>query len=339
MAQTFISQRVSVVIPAYRVRRHILDVIAAIGPAVERVYVVDDCCPEQSGKFVQARCRDSRVTVLFHERNQGVGGALVTGYKAALGDGMDIVVKIDGDGQMDPRLISRFIAPLIEEQADYVKGNRFFALEFLNEMPTMRLFGNAILSFLNKLVSGYWNVMDPTNGYTAIHRGALSMLPLDKIDRGYFFESDMLFRLNTVRAVVTEVPMKAKYEGEHSSLRIGRILRDFPAKYGARFFKRIFYNYFLRDFNVCSVQLVTGLSLVLLGGVFGVYHWYLSSTQGMPASTGTVMLAAVPVILGFQLLLSALSFDAMNIPKIPLQRLLGKLQQEDSVYGLSGNGG
>lgn len=184
---------VAVVIPSYKVKDHILSVLNRIGPIVSRIYVVDDKCPQGTGKFVAEQCRDPRVAVLFHDVNQGVGGAMITGYRRALADGAEVVVKLDGDGQMDPDLIPTFVSPIERGVADYTKGNRFYAIENLEGMPFVRIFGNTSLSFVNKLSSGYWNVMDPTNGYTAIHASALSALPLSKIEKRYFFESDMLF--------------------------------------------------------------------------------------------------------------------------------------------------
>ncbi|MBI2605098.1 MAG: glycosyltransferase family 2 protein [Deltaproteobacteria bacterium] len=309
---------IAAVVPCFRVKEKILDVLAGIGPSIERIYVVDDRCPDGTGAHVQESCRDPRVKVLFNPENRGVGGAMVTGYRAAIKDGASIVVKLDGDGQMDPRLIPKFLKPILDGKADYAKGNRFFVLESLKSMPLARLFGNAVLSFVNKLASGYWNVMDPTNGYTAIHVSALKLLPLDKIDARYFFESDMLFRLNTIRAVVEDVPMDAVYAGERSSLRIARVAALFPGKYFARFMKRVFYNYFLRDFNPGSIQLVTGLSMIVAGAWFGIEQWHSGAVAGSPATSGTVMLASLPVLLGFQLLLSALNFDIQNVPNKPI---------------------
>ena len=221
---------VAVVIPCYRVSLQILDVVAAIGPEVDAIFVVDDACPEQSGHRVEDECAEPRVRVLRHAENRGVGGAMVTGYRAALAGGHDIVVKIDGDGQMNPALIPAFARPLAAGAADYAKGNRFFWLEGLVGMPRLRLLGNATLSFVAKAATGYWDVMDPTNGYTAIHRAALEALPLDKLDRGYFFESDMLFRLYTVRAVVRDIPMRARYANETSSLSLRRAATGFPGQ-------------------------------------------------------------------------------------------------------------
>jgi glycosyltransferase involved in cell wall biosynthesis len=313
----------AVVIPCYRVGRHILDVLARIDTTVERIYVVDDGCPERTGDIVEQGCRDRRVRVLRHRENRGVGAAVVTGYRAALDDGATIVVKLDGDGQMDPAQMSRLVSPVALGAADYAKGNRFYDLAYLSSMPRVRLLGNALLSLVNKISSGYWNVMDPTNGYTAIHRMALESLPLDRIDRGYFFESDMLFRLNTIRAVVRDVPLPARYGDESSSLRIGRVLLQFPRKYVAVTLKRIFYCYFLRDFNAGTLQLALGLLLAAFGTAFGVWHWVTSDLSGFPATSGTVMIAALPVLVGVQLLLGALQFDIQNVPKTPLSADFG----------------
>ena len=313
---------VAVVIPSYKVKDHILSVLNRIGPIVSRIYVVDDKCPQGTGKFVAEQCRDPRVAVLFHDVNQGVGGAMITGYRRALADGAEVVVKLDGDGQMDPDLIPTFVSPIERGVADYTKGNRFYAIENLEGMPFVRIFGNTSLSFVNKLSSGYWNVMDPTNGYTAIHASALSALPLSKIEKRYFFESDMLFRLNTIRAVVRDVPMRAMYGDEKSSLSILKVIRDFPTKYMSRFLKRLFYSYLLRDVNVCSIQMAAGIPMILFGSLYGAYNWYLSSLSNTPALTGTIMLAVLPVIVGVQLLLAAISFDVGNIPTIPLQEVL-----------------
>jgi len=215
--------RIAVVIPCFKVRDHVLGVIAAMPPEVERIYVVDDACPEGTGAHVEASCRDARVRVLRNESNQGVGGATLRGYEEALADGADFLVKLDGDGQMDPSRIPSLVAPLADGSADYTKGNRFFDLEDVRSMPAIRLVGNAILSFVNKVASGYWDVMDPTNGYTAIHAVVARALPLRKIARDYFFESDMLFRLSVLRAVVVDVPMAARYGDEVSNLRVSKV--------------------------------------------------------------------------------------------------------------------
>ena len=311
---------VAVVMPCYRVSGQVQDVIARIGPEVRQIFVVDDACPEHTGDFVERNCTDARVTVIRHAENQGVGGAMVTGYRAALASGADIVVKIDGDGQMDPALIPRFVKALAQGQADYTKGNRFYDLESLRAMPRVRLLGNAVLSLVNKISSGYWDVMDPTNGYTAIHRTVLSHLPLAKIDRGYFFESDMLLRLYTLRAVVRDVPMTAHYGDETSNLRVGRVLFTFPLKYLRASCKRVFYSYFLRDFNAGTLQLLGAVVIGGAGALYGAAKWGLSIRSGVAATSGEVMIAALPVLVGVQFLLGALQFDIQNVPRDPLQQ-------------------
>jgi dolichol-phosphate mannosyltransferase len=309
---------IAVVIPSYKVKAHILEVLAAIGPEVARIYVVDDACPEQSGQFVQSSCRDARVKVLFHHINRGVGGATLTGFTQAREDGADIAVKLDGDGQMDPKRIPALVRELIAGRADYAKGNRFFAPEFLSQMPVVRLLGNSALSFVSKISSGYWRVMDPTNGYVAIQTKVLAALPIEKISRGYFFESDMLFRLNTVRAVVVDVPMPARYGNEKSNLRVSHAAFSFGFKHLRCFGKRIFYNYFLRDFNLGSVQLIGGIALPLFGAIFGAVVWYQNSHAGRMSPVGTVMIAVLPILVGIQMLLSAINYDILSEPRTPL---------------------
>ncbi len=314
--------RIGVVIPCYRVTEQILAVLGAIGPEVGRIYVVDDACPDASGKFVQAHVSDPRVGVLFRAENGGVGAAVITGYRAALADGCDVVVKIDGDGQMDPLLLNRFVRPVLEGRADYTKGNRFFNPVDVQGMPPLRLFGNTILSFMTKFSSGYWTLFDPTNGYTAIHARLLAHLPLERIATRYFFESDMLFRLGTLRAMVLDIPMPARYADETSHLRISRVLPGFIAGNFRNFYKRLAYNYFLRDFSIASVNLVAGFLLIAFGVVFGAWHWLENATHGVVTTSGTVMLAALPVILGLQLLLSFLSYDIAAVPAQPVHPLL-----------------
>jgi glycosyltransferase involved in cell wall biosynthesis len=315
-----LAARVAVVIPSYKVTRHILGVIAGIGPEVARIYVVDDKCPDASGAFVRANCQDPRVTVIEHEQNQGVGGAVMSGYRAAIADGAAVIVKIDGDGQMDASLIPDFVAPILAGEADYTKGNRFFDLERIGSMPPMRLFGNAVLSFLTKLSSGYWDLFDPTNGYTAIHADAARYLPFDKISRRYFFETDMLFRLNTLGAVVTDVPMDAVYGDEVSNLKISRIVTEFAAKHVRNFFKRLFYNYYLRNMSLASIELPLGVASLLFGLVFGITHWIDATRHNQATPAGTVMVAALPVIMGVQLILAFLAYDIASVPRRPLHK-------------------
>jgi dolichol-phosphate mannosyltransferase len=315
---------IAVIVPCYRVRDRILGVLGAIGGDVSSIYVVDDACPDGSGAFVEANCRDERVVVLRNGQNLGVGGAVMLGYQAALDRGADILVKIDGDGQMDPRLIASFTEPIVAGEADYTKGNRFYNLENLRDMPASRLFGNAVLSFMTKLSSGYWDLFDPANGYTALHADVARRLPMAKLSRRYFFESDMLFRLNTLRAVVVDVPMEARYAGEASQLRAHRIVGEFCVKHTRNLVKRLFYNYYLRDMSIASIELPLGLAMLVFGVAFGARRWLDSWRSGELTSAGTVMLSAITIIIGIQLLLAFLAYDIASVPRHPLHPRLQK---------------
>jgi glycosyltransferase involved in cell wall biosynthesis len=310
---------VAVVIPCYKVAAQVVALVARIGPEVDLIVAVDDACPQGSGRLLQ-QCADPRLRVVFHEANRGVGGAVMTGYRHAIEAGAQVIVKLDGDGQMDPALLPSFVAPVLAGEADYTKGNRFYDLRYISRMPAMRLVGNAALSFLNKFSTGYWDIFDPTNGYTAISSRTATMLPLERISERYFFESDMLFRLGTFRAVVRDVPMDALYADEVSNLRIGKVLPEFLGKHLRNTLKRIFYGYFLRDVSVASLELVCGLALLLFGGLYGGWHWWQSLSTGQTAATGVIMLAAMPVLIGLQLVLAFLAYDIASVPKTPIGR-------------------
>lgn len=317
--------RIAVVIPSFRVTRHILPLIRAIGPEVSRIFVVDDACPDHSGDLVERECRDPRVRVLRNSTNLGVGGAVMAGYRAASEEGFDCVLKVDGDGQMDPSLIRTFAGPILAGVADYTKGNRFYHVVDVVAMPAIRIVGNAVLSFITKLSSGYWHIFDPTNGYTAISGALAACLPYEKISRRYFFESDMLFRIGLLDAVVMDIPMTAIYRDEVSGLKIGRILTGFLWGHMRNLAKRVFYQYFLRDFSIASVELVFGIFALVFGLVFGVRAWGESLHSGHVATAGTVMLAALPVIVGTQSILSWLNYDIRAHPQgaYPISARLG----------------
>lgn len=313
--------KIAVVIPCYRVQNTIESLVRAIPEDITKIYMVDDNCPDKC--LDQIEYMDMpKVVILRNPENLGVGGAVMRGYEAALADGMEVVVKIDGDGQMDPSLIPIFVAPILRGEADYTKGNRFYELEQIHRMPVLRVIGNAALSFFTKVSSGYWDVFDPTNGYTAIHASVLKKLPFHKISKRYFFESDMLFRLNVIRAVVEDIPMDAKYGNEISNLKIHKIFFEFLYKHTVNFLRRIFYNYYLRDMSVASFELPLGVLLFSFGTIFGLHHWYLASIGGPATTAGTVMLSALPIIGGFQLILAFLAYDIASVPKLVLHTRL-----------------
>lgn len=311
--------KICVVIPMYRVEPYIQGVIESVPDWVWRIITVDDASPDCSAEKVLA-LNDPRVILVRHEQNQGVGGAVLTGFTKAAELGAQAAVKMDGDGQMSPDFLEDIVQPLLERCADYTKGNRFFHLDDLIRMPPVRRYGNLGLSFLTKLASGYWNVFDPTNGYLAIDLATFRALNQKRIHRRYFFETSMLIELNLARAVVQDVPMPAIYNGETSSLSVRRSLFEFAYYLLRGFIRRIWLQYFVLDFSLGSLFLVIGLFMGLFGTAWGLYFWDKSIRTGVPASTGTVMIAVLPVILGFQLLLQALAFDIQNVPRTVLRR-------------------
>jgi len=311
--------KIAVVIPCFKVSQSLKSVLNDIGSEVTSIYCVDDKCPEESWKVAELMAnKDSRIHIIKRDRNGGVGAAVISGYKVALEEGAEIIVKIDGDGQMDTRLIPNFIRPIYENRADFIKGNRFYDLRSISSMPLVRIIGNSLLSFINKLSSGYWNIFDPNNGFTAVHAKVLKILPMEKLNRRFFFEADMLFRLSTIRAVVKDIPMDPIYGNEKSNLSILNTLLTFPYLHCNRIAKRIFYNYFLRNFNIASLYLVLGLFLSLFGIWFGIDSWIELSGKDETASAGTVMLAAMPIIVGNTYLVGFLAYDIQDIPTDPI---------------------
>ena len=307
---------IAVVVPCYRVGGRIAGVLERIGPEVGRIFCVDDASDDDTARAIgDAQQRDPRIRLVRRDTNGGVGAATLDGYRAAIADGARVVVKIDGDGQMAPELAAQFAAPVLRGEADYVKGNRFFSVATVGAMPVTRIIGNAGLSFMTKLSTGYWDLFDPTNGYTAIHAEMAAALPLEQIHPRYFFESDLLFRLGTIRARVVEIPLISHYADEVSHLSELRSLVSFPLLHLRNLIKRIVYNYFLRNFSLASVNLIVGLLLVAFGLIFGTSQWVQAMLTGVPATAGTVMLVALPFLLGVQLLLGFLAHDIAATPR------------------------
>ena len=310
-----VKSQIWVVIPAYKLTHDVIKLIESIPKIVSKIVVVDDACPNNSGKTIEKLCKDSRVSVLYNERNLGVGGAVKKGYKHALENGATVVVKLDGDGQMDPTEISKLVAPLLNLEADYTKGNRFYSLASLKIMPRNRLIGNAVLSVMSKFSTGYWNIYDPNNGFTAISRNALENLDLNQISDSYFFESDMLFRLYCNRAIVRDIPMRSIYGKEKSNLSISNVTFEFFFKHMRNSIKRFFYAYILRDASVATLELPLGLILLLFGIGNSAITWSESISTGVPSNPGTVMLSGLAILTGTQFVLAFISYDVSNVPR------------------------
>lgn len=312
------SARVAVVIPAYQASRSVGAVIRSVPASVATIVVVDDASTDGTSDAARA-AGDERVQVLRRDVNGGVGAAMIDGYREALAAGADVVVKMDADGQMDPAHLPALLEPILSGRADYAKGNRFWTTAHLEGMPAVRAVGNAGLSFFAKLSSGAWHVFDPNNGYTAIHRAALESVDWRRIHPRYFFETSMLAVLGVARAVIEDVPMGAVYRGETSHLSLRRALVEFPLLHARYAAWRLVKRYLVRDFNACSLLLVAGLPVFLFGAVAGAAVWIRSAKTGTYASTGTVMIPTLALIVGFQMLLQALVLDVGDAPRAPLQ--------------------
>jgi dolichol-phosphate mannosyltransferase len=311
----------AIVIPAYRAETTIRKVIQGVLEVAQWVIVVNDASPDRTAEIVADmldHLPDGRLVLVNHPRNQGVGGAVWSGYQQALALGAEVVVKIDSDDQMDPAWIPHLVAPVCSGRADYTKGNRFLHSDQILSMPLVRRLGNISLSFLTKLCSGYWNIFDPTNGYTALHAAVIPLLDRRRIHSRYFFETSLLVELNIHRAVVKDVYIPARYGAEKSSLSELDSFFRFPPLLLKSFFRRTLLEYFLKDFTAVSMMLTAGLPMILFGLIFGLVHWVQSVRQGVPATTGTVMVATLPFILGFQLLLQAAVQDVNNVPTTPI---------------------
>jgi glycosyltransferase involved in cell wall biosynthesis len=310
---------VTAVIPAYNVGRELGDVLRHMPALVKTIIVVDDASRDDTFEVAQ-RCAqaDARIVVVRHEENRGVGGAMITGFVKALESGADVVVKIDGDGQMPLWLIGQLVKPLVDGVADYTKGNRFRNLSAVRSMPPVRRIGNVALSFLAKAATGYWQCFDPTNGFIAIRADVLSQLPMHKLDQTYFFETSMLSHLYVLGAVVREVPMPAQYANETSNLSITRVMRQFPGRLLWSLIRRIVLKNFVYDFNLESFHILCGLPLLFAGLLYGGYNWWWYRSHELAAPTGTVVLSSLLVTLGVQLLLAAVTLDLQATPRDPI---------------------
>ena len=307
---------ISVVIPCHNVARHIEDVVRNLPSQIDYIIAVNDCSKDETDSILIRLAKENeKVIYLKHDLNQGVGGAMITGFKKSLELNSDITVKMDGDNQMDPVYIPALIKPLVEREADFTKGNRFRDFKALRKMPLSRRIGNLGLSFLIKAASGYWNIFDPNNGFIAIRNETLQNIDFDKIHKRYFFESSLLIELYYSNAVVQDIFMKARYGDEISGLSRTKTLFEFPPKLFAAFIRRVILKYFLFEFNIASLFLLFGFPLFILGIVYGIINFIKYTREGIPAPTGTVVIPTLLIILGFQLLLSAANYDINNYPK------------------------
>ncbi len=304
----FEGKSVSVVVPAYGEQELIGATLGGIPGFVDRVYVVDDASPDATAERARA-FGDSRVEVISHERNEGVGAAIVTGYERSLADGIDITCVMAGDNQMDPAELEQLVRPVVRGEVDYAKANRLFTGEAWRVIPRHRYIGNAVLSLLTKIASGYWHIADSQSGYTAIARPMLAQLDRDRLYRGYGFPNDMLVHLNVWNARVRDVPARPVYGvGERSGIKIRRVVPRISWLLLKGFLWRLREKYVIRDFHPLVFFYALGFVMTGVGLALGVVETALR-IAGNEVSVGTVVLVALLLIAGSQFTLFAMWFD------------------------------
>lgn len=305
-----------VVIPAYKVEKQIEETLKRIPDYIRHIIVVNDASPDNTARIVSSlQEKDSRILLISHEQNQGVGGAMRTGFTKALQLDAQIVVKIDGDGQMSGYDLVPLLEPLIAGEADFTKGNRFRDFRALRSMPFIRQAGNMGLSFLVKAATGYWDCFDPTNGFVAIRHEALKALSFERLHKRYFFETSLLGELYLVDAFIKDVPYPAVYGDEVSNLSVVKTIFEFPPKLFMLAMRRVLLKKFLYNFGIDSLYLSCGIPMLVFSLIFGINKWAKYSQLDIPAPTGTVMIPVLFLILGFQLVLSAINIDLYAMPK------------------------
>ncbi|MDQ0574692.1 glycosyltransferase family 2 protein [Agromyces albus] len=306
---------IAAVVPAYKEEAMIGTVIETMPDFVDHIVIVDDCSPDATSEVVRS-IDSSRVTLLRHEVNQGVGGAIITGHKAAMELGADVNVVMAGDAQMDPAYLPDLLDKVTASGFGFSKANRFFAPESFEGMPRHRVYGNIVLSFMTKLASGYWHLFDPQNGYTAVRTEVLKRVPLDSVARRYSFENDLLIHLNIQQVPAVDVPIPAVYGNEISSIRLSKVVPELLNLLFAGFWRRIWYRYVLWSFSPIALLLFAGLLLFTVG--IGISIWVAFQVLGsVVATAATVMLAALPLMIGSQMLISALQLDIQASPATP----------------------
>jgi glycosyltransferase involved in cell wall biosynthesis len=304
----FEGKRVGVVVPAFDEETLIAATLSGIPPLADRIFVVDDGSSDRTAECAR-ETGDPRVEVLSHERRSGVGAAILTGYRRALAEGLDVVVVMNGDNQMDAEDLPTLVEPVARGELDYAKANRLFTGQAWELIPKTRFFGNAILSMLTKIASGYWHVADSQSGYTVISRAMLERLDLDRVYTQYGFPNDMLVHLNVWNARVRDFPSRPIYGvGERSAMRYRHVVPRIAWLLLRGFFWRLWEKYVKRDFHPLVFFYVMGFIATVAGVGLGlVVVAFRIAGDSIPVAT--VVLVAVLVISGLQFTLFAMWFD------------------------------
>jgi glycosyltransferase involved in cell wall biosynthesis len=299
---------VAVVVPAYDEEALVGTTIRGVPDFVDRIFVVDDASSDGTAAAARA-AGDGRVEVVRHERNAGVGAAIVTGYKRAVAEGIDVTCVMAADNQMDPDDLEKIALPVARGEVDYAKANRLITGEAWKVIPRSRYLGNAVLSLLTKIASGYWHVADSQSGYTAARRELLEQLDLDRVYRGYGFPNDMLVHLNVWNARVRDIPSRPVYGvGERSGIKIRKVIPRISWLLLKGFFWRMKEKYVIRDFHPLVFFYAFGFLMTILGLALGIVEVVLR-LMGNEVSVGTVVLVALLLIFGSQFTLFAMWFD------------------------------
>lgn len=304
--------RVAAVVPAHNEERLIGQTISTMPKFVDFVVVIDDGSADDTAKRA-VEAGDPRVILIEHQTNMGVGAAIIDGHRMALDLGADVNVVMAGDAQMDPHYLPALLDPIADKGCGFTKANRFYSREALAGMPVIRIAGNIVLSFATKMASGYWNLFDPQNGYTAITRDALGRIDLDRVARGYSFENDLLVRLGIADVQATDVQVPARYGTEVSGMKLHRVIPEISRLLFVGFWRRIVLKYVLMSFSPIALLLFTGLFLCVLGATVGLWAIIVTPSGKVP-STGTALLATGPLLVGINMLVHALSLDIQQTP-------------------------
>jgi len=305
--------KVAAVVPAYREEAHIASVIETMPDLVDHVLVVEDHSPDNTYEVARAAA-DHRTEVIHHEVNQGVGGAILTGHRRAIELAADVSVVMAGDGQMDPAHLPSLLDPIAQDGYGFTKANRFFSSTSFEGMPKHRVFGNIVLTFFSKASSGYWNLVDPQNGYTAVTTEALSKIPMDRVHKRYDFENDLLIWLNTANVKARDVDIPARYGNETSTMSLTRVAPRIMWTLLTGGWRRIWRKYILWSFSPIALLLLAGLFFFVFGLGFGLWTTIHSLTTGISASTGTWLLGVGSAIVGINFLVQGLVLDIQATP-------------------------
>jgi len=303
---------VAVVVPAHNEEKLIARTITTVPEYVDHIVVVDDASTDETAKRALA-VGDARLHLVEHEVNTGVGGSIIDGHKLAMGLDSDINVVMAGDAQMDPHYLPTLLDPIVDSGYGFTKANRFYSRQALTGMPAIRVIGNIVLSFATKLASGYWNLFDPQNGYTAITRESLGMIDLDRVARRYSFENDLLISLGIAGVRAKDVPIPSVYGDEVSGMRLRKVIPEISRLLFMGFWRRIFLKYVLMSFSPIALLLFTGLFLCAAGFAVGIWALVVTPSGASPTA-GTVLLSVGPLLVGINMLVHALSLDIQQTP-------------------------